>query len=376
MLALAGCADLPRSGPTTAEIVDHATEKSVPRYEIIPLDNAVSAILARRPIDSFAGHFSDQRKSPETVIGIGDSIAVVIYEAAGGGLFSSPVVDIKSTGSHTAALPEQVVTRDGAISVPYAGRVSVAGRTARAVEQSIVAGLKGKAVEPQAIVTITRSVTSAVTVLGDGANGSRIPLTQAGDRLLDVIATAGGNRTAVNETFVRLSRSGRTVSVPLYRVVSTPSENIFVRPNDVITLVRQPQTFTILGATASNGVAPFDADNVTLSEGLAKAGGLNDLRASAQGIFVFRFEPSSIVRSINPASELAQGTQRVPVVYRLDLTDPNSLFVAKSFALRDKDIVYVSNAPSIELVKFLEIVQAITGTTATTAVVVRQAKGL
>ena len=68
--------------------------------------------------------------------------------------------------------------------------------------------------------------------------------------------------------------------------------------------------------------------------------------------------------------------QRVPVVYRLDLTDPNSLFVAKSFALRDKDIVYVSNAPSIELVKFLEIVQAITGTTATTAVVVRQAKGL
>lgn len=374
VLALTGCASLPRSGPSSAEVVEHSTSESTVRYEIIQLDNTVAGILARRPIDSLQGHFGDRRGSPEAVIGIGDSVSVVIYEAAGGGLFSSPVIDKNSAGSHTASLPEQVVTRDGAISVPYAGRIHVAGRTARSVEQSIVNGLKGKAVEPQAIVSISRSVSNSVTVVGEVNNGNRVPLTQAGDRLLDVIAVAGGVKSPINETYVRLSRGGSTVSVPLQRVVANPAENIFVRPRDVVTLVRQPQTFTILGATEHNGVATFEADGVTLTEGLAKAGGLNDLRASAQGVFVFRFEPPSIVRAINPASAFLQGAQRIPVVYRLDLTDPNSFFVAKSFALRDKDVVYVSNAPSVEWTKFLALIQSFTGPAASVSIVKNQLK--
>ena len=51
---------------------------------------------------------------------------------------------------------------------------------------------------------------------------------------------------------------------------------------------------------------------------------------------------------------IAQG--RVPVVYRLDLSDASGFFVAQDFAIRDKDLVYVSTAPGADLSRFLTTV--------------------
>ena len=149
--------------------------------------------------------------------------------------------------SKAAQLPEQVVSRDGAISVPYAGRIKVAGRRAQDVQSLIETELAGKAIQPQVIVTVSRPVSQSVTVGGEAVGGARVPLGTQGDRILDVIATAGGVRAPVSETFVRLSRNGRTATVPLTTVVSNPKENIYLRPNDNLTLVRDPQTFLAIG---------------------------------------------------------------------------------------------------------------------------------
>ena len=46
----------------------------------------------------------------------------------------------------------------------------------------------------------------------------------------------------------------------------------------------------------------------------------------------------------------------VPVVYRVDLRNPNSFFVMQSFPISNKDVLYVSNAPAAELQKFLNLV--------------------
>jgi polysaccharide export outer membrane protein len=47
---------------------------------------------------------------------------------------------------------------------------------------------------------------------------------------------------------------------------------------------------------------------------------------------------------------------KVPVVYRINLRDPNSFFVAQSFMIDNKDLLYVSNAPIAEVQKFLNVV--------------------
>jgi polysaccharide export outer membrane protein len=65
------------------------------------------------------------------------------------------------------------------------------------------------------------------------------------------------------------------------------------------------------------------------------------------------------VRGVDPALlEGAQTTQdgKVPVIYRLNMSSPISFFVAQGFQMRNKDILYVSNAPAADLQKFVGIV--------------------
>ncbi|WP_311274666.1 polysaccharide biosynthesis/export family protein [Methylobacterium sp. WCS2018Hpa-22] len=362
-VTVSGCnAFLPAAGPSTSAVVDGAdqttSEGTFARYEFIDVNAAVVEALRGRPLDSLLSSFGDGRMPSEAVIGIGDAVAVSVFEAGSGGLYSGPLtVNSMSAGSKAAQLPEQVVSRDGAISVPYAGRIKVAGRRAQDVQSLIETELAGKAIQPQVIVTVSRPVSQSVTVGGEAVGGARVPLGTQGDRILDVIATAGGVRAPVSETFVRLSRNGRTATVPLTTVVSNPKENIYLRPNDNLTLVRDPQTFLAIGALGSSNEIPFQAEGITLAQALAKARGQSDADADPTGTFLFRFEPAPVVRRLKPGSPLL-GTPLVPVVYRFDMRDPNSLFLTQAFRMRNRDMVYVSNAPFTEIKKILSVFAA------------------
>src|SRR5581483_10617374 len=185
-------------------------------------------------------------------------------------------------GSRSVTIPEQVVGRDGSISVPFAGRIPVAGKLPVQVQHEIEKRLADKAIEPQVIVTISKSLTNSVTVTGEVVNGARVPLSLKGDRLLDLIAAAGGAKSPVYETFVRLSRDGVTATIPMEALVSNPEENIYAQPGDVLTLVRRPQTYTVFGATGANAQLPFSSDRMTLVEALAAAGGQGARPAAAR----------------------------------------------------------------------------------------------
>lgn len=363
---LCGCSSLSGEGPSTDDVIAQSGSPGVQRYEIVDIDSSVVNILRSRGSDSFIARFGDYRPSVEPKIGIGDTVAVTIWEAGAGGLFSAPLLSDKfSTGSKSSTLPEQIVGRDGSISVPYAGRIKVAGRTTQQVQDIVERALAGKAIEPQVLINVTRSISNSVTVTGEVVNGARVPLTVRGDRVMDVIATAGGIRAPVNETYVQLSRGRETARVPMTRVANDPRENIFMRPDDVLTLIRDPQTFIAYGATGRNAEIPFDAEGINLSQALAKAGGLLDFRSDPAGVFVFRYEPESVVRALNPASTIALPNLLTPVVYRLNLRDAASLFIAQSFLVQNRDLLYVSTSPITDAKKVMEVVALITGPAST-----------
>jgi len=243
---------------------------------------------------------------------------------------------------------------------PDAGRIKVAGRRPQDVQSLIENELAGKAIQPQVLVSVTKPISQAVTVTGEVTNGARVPLSGRGDRLLDVVASAGGVRAPVSETFVRLSRGAATATLPLTTVVSNPRENIYLRPGDVLTLVRDPQTFLAVGALGNSTELPFQAEGITLAQALAKSRGLSDFQADPAGTFVFRYEPAAVVRKLNPGSPLL-GTPLVPVVYRINMRDPNSLFLTQAFRMRNRDLVYVSNAPFTDVQKVLGVVSSVAG---------------
>ncbi len=371
-MIVAGCSALPTAGPTASDVQHQEIKGQEVRFDLVDIDDTVVAALLASPAENFHTRFKKYGRPPQPRIGVGDSLVVSIWEAAGGGLFGTSPTDHVSAGSRNVTIPEQMVGQDGGVSVPFAGRVTAAGRLPVEVQKAVEQRLAEKAIEPQAIVTVTRSVTNSATVTGEVIAGARVPLSLKGDRLLDLIAAAGGAKTPVYETFVRLSREGITATIPMEMLVSDPAENIYAYPGDVLTLVRLPQSFTVFGATGANAQVNFTAERMTLVEALAKAGGLQDLRADPAGVFLFRYEPPPIVKTLG-RPQLGTGPEgSSPMVYRLDLSDAKSYFLAQRFPIHDKDIIYVANADFNELQKFFTLLNTLTGPVIT-GIVVRNA---
>lgn len=356
-VTLGGCSALPTSGPTASAILDERdkAQTTEARYGVVEVDENVVATLRRRPQDATLASFGGYRGGASDVrVGVGDSVSLTIWEAGAGGLFSPTMPGAAlSAGSRAASIPDQLVGRDGAIMVPYAGRVRAAGRSTFEIQRQIERALDGKAIQPQALVTVVRPISNTVTVIGEATAGARVPLSPKGDRILDVIATAGGARTATTETFIQLTRGSHTARVAMTRVVADARENVYVRPGDVITVIRDPQYFLASGATGRTSDIPFDGDNMTLSQALTKAGGLIDNRADPQGVFVFRLETPAVARALGVDTPAARLGDRYKVVYHVNFRDPNALFMAQQMRIFHRDLVYVSNAPLSDVQKFM-----------------------
>lgn len=292
-------------------------------------------------------------------LGIGDSVEVSIWEAPpatlfGGGSSDTTLASVPS-GSRVTTLPTQIVDGDGHINVPFVGAVRAAGRTPSQLQADIVGRLKRIAHDPQVLVRLARNETSYVTVVGDVASSTRMQLSARGERLLDALASAGGVRQPVNKITLQVTRGQTVASLPLETVIRNPRENVPLRAGDVVTALYQPYSFTALGATGKNEEVNFEAQGITLAQALARSGGLQDSRSDAQGVFVFRLEKNDALKWPNqPVMTTADG--KVPVIYRVNLRDPNSFFVSQSFMMDNKDVLYVSNAPITEIQKVLNLV--------------------
>ena len=360
-IMLAGCGEFGRSGPY---------QKAVTRAAGAPLQGSpitvveLTSTAARHVFEvdrtqSFAEAFGDIAPVG-TVIGNDDSIDIAIWEAPPAALFGtiSPLGSVNSgvQAARSAGLPEQMVDETGRVFVPFVGSLVVAGRTPRDVEREVTERLHGKANHPQVIVRMTHNALKNVSVLGDVSGAGRFNITPHGERVLDALAYAGGTKQPVTKTVLQITRGTKVATMPLDAVIRDPAQNIRLASDDVVTALFQPWTFTVLGATGNNAEVPFEATGLTLAQALGRAGGLADARADMRGIFLFRLERPAALDPAVAAGARALADGRVPVIYRLDLSDPAAFFVAQGFRIRDHDVIYVSNAPGADLQKFAQTV--------------------
>lgn len=354
---LSGCASLPTSGPSTREIEKAGLSSAANAIQIVEVDDAVTRrLLAQRKQNMFSETLGNAASTSHQVAA-GDVLEISIWEAPPATLFGGGALDARgmSSGVRATVLPEQVVNREGFISVPFAGRIQAAGKTTQAIEAEVVKRLTGKANQPEAIVRLTRNSSSSITVVGEVTNSLRVPITPSNERLLDVLAAAAGFRQPVNKMTIQVTRGNSVHSLPLETIIRDPQQNVRMQPGDVVTALFQSLSFTALGATGKNEEIAFEAQGITLAQALARAGGLQDNRSDAKGVFIFRFEPADALNwPKQPVMSTPEG--KVPVIYRIDLHNPASFFVMQSFAINNKDLLYVSNAPAAELQKFLNVV--------------------
>lgn len=377
IVALTGCSELPASAPTSAELeqsLDHSAGQPGLSYTLVDIDNRVASILHSYHPPGFAERFIAHRYKANDILHPGDVIGVYIYEA-GGPTFLPP-----SSGTQGAASPEtssfggvstippQMIEADGTIMIPFVGRIKVAGKTPGQVGTEIQRLLKGKAVEPQVVVTLVNNVSNTATVGGDVNSPKPVPLTLHGERLLDVIAAAGGAKFPAYEMYVTLIRHRHRGTVLLQSIVLNPRENLVVEPGDQIFLTHYPRTFAVLGATTKVSQYTFDTAEVTLAEAVARAGGPVDTIGNPSGVYLFRYEPIAVAKQVLgdrlklPSADSGKPDPKfIPVLYKINFRTAAGYFLAQDVDMRDKDVVLITNAETTQLVKLLTAVRGFTG---------------
>jgi polysaccharide biosynthesis/export protein len=354
---------LPGSGPSASTI--EAQASSLPNgLQLVEVTPQITRLLAnQKKLQGFHIAFEKTNSSlRESVVGTGDTLEVTIWEAPPATLFGSSDAGLRSAGVTSAArstsLPEQTIGQNGYISIPFAGNIPATGRSTSQIESEIIQKLKGKANQPQVLVRLIRNNSALVTVVGEVVTNTRMPLSAKGEKLLDAIAAAGGSKQALHKTTIQITRGTTTAAMSLDGIIRDSQQNITLNAGDIITAIYQPLSFTALGATGKNDEINFEAQGISLSQALGRLGGLQDARADAQGIFVFRLEKANALNWPNvPVATTPEGM--VPVIYKIDLKDPASFFTAQSFMLENKDLLYVSNAPAAEIQKFANLIYTI-----------------
>jgi polysaccharide export outer membrane protein len=364
-LSVSGCALLPRNGPDDSRILsqsaDHLkSEEPTLGYEYVAVDltNQVIPFITQDDTSSFKTFGTSATKVPSIRLGAGDVIQITVFEDQAGGLFIPEEAGVRP--GNFVTLPSQEIGRDGMITVPYAGKVRAAGNSPSTVETTIKRKLEARAINPAVTVEVVEANYARASVIGSVEKSGAFTLRNSGDRILDIIAQAGGITSANHETFVTLTRGKQSAKISYEALTASPRENIFVAPGDNINVSSESKQYYTFGATGSVGKFTFTSSEVHLNDAVAQAVGLNDNQADPAHVYVYRLERKHALEAMGvDVSSFYQ--HDIPTVYRANFRKPDSFFMASKFSIRDGDVVYVSNADSVAIGKFLGLATNVTG---------------
>ena len=342
---LAACSTLPAFGPSSGDIVQAAQSESPRATEIVPyhLINVSAATLPAPP--NRGGFFPASFRQQDFLVHnqsvrASDTLEVRIWETANDGLFAA-------NGQRMAAFSTDVSNAE-TISLPYAGTMPVRGMTTEDIRKALLDRYTGQAIDPEISVRITGTDTQAVAVLGAVRQASSLKIPSRGIRLLDLLARAGGVPHPAWEVDLSVTRGGQVAQLSLDSLDDRQGNNIVILPGDTVQVTHTPRRYAVFGAVSHPGNTALDAPQPSLAMLLAEVGGLNDMQAEPNSVFVFR-------RS-QPVGQA--------VAYRLDFARADAFLLADQFPLAASDIVYVATADASEFRKFVStLVSPLLGST-------------
>lgn len=348
---VAGCG-LPRSGPNKGEIFDGSVQQQGDAY-VVTVDDAVTRATNFSPDLSFPSGLIGAAAVGSDTISPGDILGIRIWENVDDGLLA--------VGGGAAGLEQIQVDGAGFIFVPYAGRVKASGNSPEALRRILTEKLEAQTPDPQIVVQRVAGDGATVSLIGNVGGQGVYPIERPTRTLTAMLAQAGGITLAPEITQVTLLRGGHSGTVWLSDLYEDPKLDVALRAGDRILVEQDERSFTALGATGAQVRVPFESRTMSAVEALSTVGGLNTNLADPTGIFVFRDEEPEIAATVLGRSDITGPTR---MVYVLDVTSPNGVFLARDFDIRDGDTVYVTEAPYTQFTRVLQAIVTPLGTAA------------
>ena len=343
LLSLGACA-LPRSGPDYGEITSAAAPE-LP-FEVVRVTPAVTAATRIDERSGFSRAFIDARTENTATVAPGDVMAITVWENIDQGL-------LNPQGIGATPLPHVKVDERGFIFVPYIGLIRAAGRTLSQLREAIRARLAEMTLNPQVDVFPVDGQGRVVSVQGRVRTPGLYPIERPTERLLAMLARAGGVIDDPEVIRLKLRRGAVTGEIWVQDLYDDPANDVALRAGDALIAERDRRIFTALGAVGRPSMVPFPVRDLSAEQAIGAVGGLIDAAADPTGVFIFRTERGAIAAKVVPGRAV-DGPRRI--VYLLDLTEPGGMFLAREFIMRDGDTLYVTSAPFTTWMKILQSV--------------------
>lgn len=347
-LAVMSSCGLPQVGPNKRQLYKGSVQKEGDAF-IVSVNDRVTRATAVTKALGFSDSFKNAATLGSDTIRPGDVLGLTIWENVDDGLLSNE-------GASATLLDEIQVDGSGFIFVPYAGRIRASGNTPEAIRRIITTKLAEQTPDPQVQVRRIAGDGSTVSLIGSIGGQGVFPIERPTRTLSTMLANAGGVTIAPDIAQVTVLRGKESGKIWFQDLYDHPELDIALRAGDRILVEGDTRSFTALGATGSQSLVPFESQSLSALEAIPQVGGLSPTSADPKGVFVLRNEPAEIANVVMGRNDL-QGAQRL--VYVLDLTQPNGMFQARDFAIRDGDTLYVTEAPFTQWTK---VIGALTGT--------------
>jgi polysaccharide export outer membrane protein len=347
-LAVVSSCGLPQVGPNKRQIYAGSVQKEGDAF-VVAVNDRVTRATAVTPALGFSDAFKNASQLGSDTIRPGDVLGITVYENV-----DDPLLGVE--GAPATLLEEVQVDGAGFIFIPYAGRIKASGNTPDGIRRIITNKLGEQTPDPQVEVRRAAGDGSTVSLIGSIGSQGVYAIERPTRSLSTMMARAGGVTIEPEIAQITVIRGQMRGKIWLQDLYDHPELDIALRGGDRILVEEDTRSFTALGATGGQAQVPFQTQNLSALEGIAQVGGLNAATADPTGVFVFRNEPQEVAEQVLGRSDL-QGVQRV--VYVLDLTQPNGMFMARDFVIRDGDTLYVTEAP---FTQWSKVIGAITGT--------------
>lgn len=309
-------AELSESDVRASADIHSITPETV--YQLLAQEQA-SADIQRARADALRGQASDE--GYRYTVGVRDVLLVTVW--------NHPELNNPS-GQLSSDLVGRTVNGDGHFFYPYVGRIQAAGRTTTDIRDELARRLSVYLTEPQVDVSVLQYRSHKAFVVGQVEQPGPVPITDEPLYITTLITNVGGLTQQADLSKAVLNRQGLLREIDLYALYyeGDLSQNVLLHDGDILNVPERNQDKVfVLGEVVRPQSRMLPWGRYTLADALGDAGGLNQVTARANQVYVLR--------------ALEQGR---PQIWHLNASSPESLVLADNFVLQARDVVFVDAA--------------------------------